>query len=97
MAFGPRRLAGPPPVYPSRLRQQGVTGRVIVSFVVDTAGRVEPASVSVISATERDFVDPTLEAVRGSRFSPGLLAGCPVRVRIVQPVNYCLGACLEPQ
>ena len=44
----PERLAGPAPVYPSILRQAEIEGEVIVEAIIDTLGRVEPLSLSVV-------------------------------------------------
>jgi protein TonB len=84
----PERLGGPPPTYPQGLREDGINGMVRIAFVVDTSGRVEPGSVHVICATNPLFAPSAVGAINASRFSPGLRAGRPVRVRIEQPINY---------
>src|SRR5205814_316811 len=42
----PTLLSAPAPVYPALLKQAGIQGRVILPAVIQTTGRVEPASVS---------------------------------------------------
>ena len=39
------------PQYPRTLEAAGVTGRVVLEFVIDTSGRVEPASVRIVSSS----------------------------------------------
>ena len=84
----PERIGGPMPHYPELLRQAGVAGRVLVSFIVDTAGHVEPGSVAIDSSTNDVFDAPTREAILASTFRPGTLRGRAVRVLLRQPVNY---------
>jgi len=86
----PERLGGPAPKYPDLLREAGVAGRVLVSFIVDTTGHVEPASVVIDSSTRPEFEAPTREAVLASTFRPGLLRGRAVRVLVTQPVNFAV-------
>ena len=75
------------PQYPARLRH-GSSGRVVLLAVVDTAGRIEPGSVQVDSASDTAFVAPSVHALANSVYCPGLVAGRRVRVRIRIPMNY---------
>jgi TonB family protein len=84
----PERVGGPPPRYPDSLRTAGVGGRVLVEFIVDTAGHVEPGSVRILSSTHPGFEAPTRDAIVASTFRPGLVQGHVVPVVLRQPVNY---------
>ncbi len=84
----PERISGPIPHYPDILRQAGIDGRVLLEFVVDTSGHVERNSMKVLSSTNQLFNQPALEAVAGSVFRPGRIAGRAVRVRVQQPLNF---------
>jgi protein TonB len=84
----PEYLSGPKPRYPDILRQAGIDGRVLVEFVVDTTGHPERGSIKILSSTNPLFEQPTREAIAGSLFKPGRIAGRAVRVRVQQPVNY---------
>lgn len=55
-------------------------GIALVRFVVDTAGRVEPASIAVVSSPSPALRDALLDHVRPARFSPGRVQGRAVRV-----------------
>lgn len=92
----PKRISGPPPRYPNQLRQIGSDGRVLVAFVVDTAGQVESGSIAVISSTSPFFIEPTRRAIAASRFEPGRIRGRPIRVRVLQSVNYQVQPQREP-
>jgi TonB family protein len=67
---------------------EGVPGRVVLSFIVDTLGRAEPASVRVVSSTSPAFDQPARGMVLGSRFAPGRNGGRPVRVLVEQAVSF---------
>ena len=84
----PQRIGGPAPHYPDLLRQAGVEGRVLVEFVVDTAGHVEPGSIRIVSSTNQLFEQPTRDAILASTFQPGLVRGRAVRALLTQPVNF---------
>lgn len=86
----PRILAGPLPAYPELLRQAGIRGHVVLEAVVDTSGRVEPGSLTVVSATNPGFVGPARQALAATLFRPGRVHGRAVRVRVRIPVDFTL-------
>ncbi len=88
VATRPEYIGGPKPRYPDSLRTAGVDGRVVIEFIVDTTGHVEPGSVRIVSSTRPEFETPTREAIAGSTFRPGLVQGRAVRVQVTQPVNF---------
>lgn len=75
--------------YPSIAAENGISGRVIVQFVVDSKGRV-------VDAVILGSVDPALdkEALRvilsSPLWTPGKQRGRPVRVLYVFPINFVL-------
>jgi TonB family protein len=72
--------------YPIVLRDARQSGRVLVRFRVDSRGRVDEARV--LTSTDRRFDEPTLDAIRLLRFSPARVAGLPVAVWVVQPIEW---------
>jgi TonB family protein len=68
--------------YPAVLRAAGVTGEVVVEYVVDQTGRVDTSAVRTVAFTHPDFVLPVREAQAGVRFTPARRAGAPVAVRV---------------
>jgi protein TonB len=83
-------LVPPRPRYPGQLRAAGITGRVIVRFVVDTTGRVEPATV-VIQETNHDLFAQAVRAVLPSlRFVPAEAGGRKVRMLVDLPFEFRL-------
>ena len=87
----PRYLSGPMPKYPRGLMMSGVQGQVVLEFELGCDGRVRPASVSVVSFTRKDFVEPATTATVKAKFAPALIEGRPVAVRIRQAVRFTIG------
>jgi protein TonB len=78
-------------VYPTVLERAGVTGRVVMEFVVDTLGRVEPRSLRVVSSTHPAFDQAARDAVLGTRFRPARARGLPVRQLARQQLSFVAG------
>ncbi len=64
------RPDNPAPRYPEGLRVAAVEGRVLVRFVVDTAGRVEPGSLRVVTADDARFEGAVRAVLPRMRFTP---------------------------
>jgi TonB family protein len=76
-------------VYPKALRDEGITGRVTVTLVVDPGG--VPAMVAVTGSSGiPEFDEASLRVTRAMRFSPATLDGSPVWVRMLIPVEFTL-------
>ena len=75
--------------YPLVAEENGIQGRVIVSFVVEKDGSISNVKIA-------KGVDPSLdrEAMRVinsmPRWTPGKIKGQPVRVKYTGPVNFRL-------
>jgi protein TonB len=78
------------PQYPLQLRQARVEGRVLLRFVVDTEGRVDPSSVDVVSVTHSRFEGPARQAVVTCRYRPARFNDRAVRVTVMMPVDFRL-------
>ena len=63
----PEVLTGPLPAYPDLLRQAGIQGEVVLEALIDTTGRVQAASILVVSATNPGFVEPARQALRATQ------------------------------
>jgi periplasmic protein TonB len=85
-----RLLATSKPRYPESLRGAGVEGKVLIRFVVDTAGRIEPSSVQVLSATHPLFVQAVKAALGGFRFRPAEVAGRRVEATAEMPFEFSI-------
>jgi protein TonB len=77
-----------PPTYPPVLKAAGITGVVEVQYVVDTLGRVEPASITANSATRPPFLDAVRHSLGAARFRPARVRGHPVRQLVQQRFRF---------
>lgn len=78
-----RPLARPMPRYPAALLEEGLDGRVVASFVVNSAGRVE--AVEIAAASHPLFATSVREALKGWRFEPARSStgqAVPSRMRV---------------
>lgn len=88
----PILLTSVPLAYPQLLRQAGITGRVVLQAVIDTAGRAEPGSIKVIQTANPGFDQPSKQWILKATFRPARMAGRPVRVLVNQAVDYTITA-----
>ena len=84
----PELLSAPVPVYPETLRRLGVAGRVTVDVVVDTLGRVERGSFTVVQTPHPGLVDPVRQALGRALFRPARVHGRAVRVLVRIPFEF---------
>ena len=78
----------PSPRYPSAFRLAGIEGRVLVEFVIDTTGHLEPGSSKVLESSHRGFEAAALETLERSLFRPARIAGRTVRQRTLQAIAF---------
>ena len=74
-----RTVAWAPPKYPDSLKKANVEGEVLIEFVVDTAGRMEPGSMRIVRTSHPAFSNAVVATVGSARFAPGLMERRPVR------------------
>lgn len=76
------------PQIPPSLFVRGRRGRAEASVVIDTAGRVEPASAVVHASTEPAWANAVCVVLPKLRFAPIRVQGTPVRARILLWYEY---------
>ena len=74
--------------YPADLRMMGIQGRVVLQFVIGLDGRVEPRTITLVSADDVGFISPAREALVTARFRPGRVGGRPVRTLANLPFDF---------
>jgi TonB family protein len=84
----PYPLVRRPPFYPETMRHAGITGEVVVDFIVDAHGNVQNAHV--IRSTQADFEAAALNAVRTWKFQPGVKNSRAVNVHLQVPVRFTM-------
>jgi protein TonB len=76
------------PVYPDSMKKQGISGEVLVDFIVDPEGNVRYA-VSARSSM-REFEEAACNAVSRWKFRPGRKDGHAVYVHMQVPIVFTL-------
>jgi hypothetical protein len=85
----PRLLSlGYRPRFPPAALAAHAGDSLLFALVVDTSGRAEPGSIEPLQATYREFAQEAVRAILSARYSPGRINGCPIRVRIQQPIYF---------
>jgi protein TonB len=79
-----------PPRYPESLRRAGIDGSVVVKFVVDTLGRVDMASLEIVSSTHEAFTAAVREAIARFRFNPSQAGNRKVPALAMMPFQFRL-------
>ena len=85
------------PTYPAMLRSAGVAGAVLVEFVVDTLGRVEPGSLHVLQSDHDLFAASVREVVPRLRFMAAEARGRKVRQLVRLPFRFDLNPDAKPE
>jgi protein TonB len=80
----------PQPEYPATLRAAMIEGSVVLQFVVDSTGRVEPQSVSVLRPAHSLFIDSARRWLTRTRYTPAQIGGRPVRQLVQQELVFSL-------
>jgi TonB family protein len=83
-----RYEASAAPVYPDELRAKGVEGMVQATYVVDTAGRVDTATIQVSQSNDPRFTESVVTALGEMRFRPARRAGKTVRQLVEQRFRF---------
>ena len=78
------------PRYPEALREKGVQGEVLVEFTVDTTGRADPSTFTVVESTNPLFTDAVREALPLMKFTPAVAHGRHVRQLVRLPMKFKL-------
>ena len=79
------------PKFPAVMQSAGIPGKVIMQFVVNTDGKIDPSTLKIVSSTHKAFEDPAKDALGRCTFKPGKSRGQPVRVLVQQAMSFKLG------
>jgi TonB family protein len=74
--------------YPAEQRAAAVNGKVLVQFVVDTLGRLEPGSLKVIRTDHDGFAAAARNFVEAATFKPATKRGRKVRQLVQMPFAF---------
>jgi TonB family protein len=76
--------------YPEDLRKMGVTGEVVMRFIVEPTGKVRPGSATVVRSSHVSFTNAVMDALRVMRFAPARVGGIPVAQLVEEPFTFAL-------
>jgi TonB family protein len=76
------------PVYPAELQRTGISGAATLAFVIDTTGRVDLASIQLVSSTNPRFAVACRRALSGMEFLPAQVDGRKVRELVQLPFEF---------
>jgi protein TonB len=79
-----------PPRYPDQLRRVGIEGRVVVKFIVDTLGRVDPKTIEVLESSHDLFTAAVRETLVRLRFTPAMAGSRKVPAAAMMPFEFRL-------
>ena len=82
------RERSPKPFYPDILRQAGVSGEVVLRYVVDTNGRALPASIEVIRSSHELFTTAVKNWMPRQRFDPPRRGGVLTSALVDELVTF---------
>jgi protein TonB len=78
------------PGMPVRAQEEEVEGKVIVRFLVDERGRTSNIRVIKENPLGYGFAAKALEAISQYEFDPAKLRGIPVKIWVVQEIEFQL-------
>ena len=76
------------PVYPADLLALGAEGDVRATYVVDTTGTVDLATIRVLASDDPRFTESVRTALGGMRFRPAVRRGAAVRQLVEQRFRF---------
>lgn len=76
------------PTYPEAMRQAGIEGSVVVSYVVDSTGLADSASVVVVRATREDFAAAVRQALPYMHFVAARIGPKHVSQLVIQKFDF---------
>ena len=77
------------PQFPTDMREAGISGKVVASFVIDTSGRVPAGGAWIHSETDRSFGSAVCTGLKRTRFRPLVISGRHLSVRVVNaPTSF---------
>lgn len=82
----PRPISQRAPTYPPELRRAGISGTVVLMFVVRSDGST--SNITVERSDNPAFEEPAIRAVRKWRFEPGEKDGKAVNTRVRIPIPF---------
>jgi TonB family protein len=75
-------------IYPEKAKLKGIEGKVIVQAYIDETGSV--VKTEILKSAGDDLDEAAMKALKKTKFTPGIVGGKPVKVKIVIPIVFKL-------
>ncbi|MFT3782722.1 MAG: energy transducer TonB [Nibricoccus sp.] len=82
----PRAIKTVQPIFPFELKRRGISGEVMLEFIVDTDGK--PSQIRVVRYTAKGFIAPAIQSLEQWRFKAALKNGQPVACLMQTPFIF---------
>jgi protein TonB len=76
------------PIFPNEMHDQGISGFVLVDCLVDEKGDVQDMRVE--KSSNKDFIQPAIEALKKWKFKPAQRDGNKVATRVSIPIRFTI-------
>jgi len=75
-------------VYPQTAKDQGIQGKVFVKVIIDENGNV--TETSIIKSVNDECDKAAMDAIKKTKFAPGIKDNKPVKAEVTIPVMFKL-------
>lgn len=75
-------------VYPVSAKEAGIEGKVLVKTIIDEQGNVK--ETSIIKSVNEDCDKAAMDAIKKTKFTPGIKDNKPVKAEVVIPIMFKL-------
>jgi len=75
-------------VYPVSAKEAGVEGKVFVKAIIDEQGNV--TETSILKSVNEDCDKAAMDAIKQTKFTPGIKDNKPVKTEVIIPVMFKL-------
>ena len=74
--------------FPRHLRKTGMSERVVLQFVINADGRMDPTSLELVRANNRELASEAIRGIKDARFRPAMIGSCAVPALVLLPVDF---------
>ena len=75
-------------VYPISAKEAGIEGKVLVKAIIDENGNV--TETSILKSVNKDCDKAAMDAIKKTKFTPGIKDNKPVKAEVIIPVMFKL-------
>jgi len=84
----PLVLDYPPMSYPPNMEQHGMSGRVLLEFIIRTDSTMDQSSLQVLESPHSDFATRALKGLTVAHYRPAKIGNCAVPALVRLPVDF---------